>query len=138
MSFDEERRPSGNRNVVVVLAIVGGLTLACGLGCAGLFYWGWHAFTTELPALEAATVGFLDDVNAGRLDAAYVRTTKAFQDTHSREQFEKLVGQYPALRSATSRKITNLHLNKQPRETVGTVKATVLSADNSLSFTLKL
>src|SRR5262245_36843688 len=98
MSFpDETDRSSSTKTLVIVLSVVGGLVLLGILGCVGLVFWGLRTVTTELPVAQAAATAFLDDINAGRLDEAYDRTSQGLRSALSREQFEAFVARFPVL-----------------------------------------
>ena len=89
-----------------------------------------------MPAVQASADAFLDDIVAGRIDAAYARTSTNFRATHNADQFQGLVDQYPALRAHTSRSYAFLNVSQQLGGPVGTVRMTILSSNSSLSFTL--
>jgi hypothetical protein len=113
MPYDHEPdyrpAPSGGGNTVkIVLIIVGGIVLVVAIACGGLVYVGSifvarmsrtveevaasfkEEFGHILRSNEAAT-RFMEDVDAGELDAAYGRTTEEFKKRHDRKAFEETV-----------------------------------------------
>jgi hypothetical protein len=67
-------------------------------------YWiGQESFSRtghENPKITATS--FLDDLGAGRIEAAYARTSAGFQACHSAESLRELLNQSPQLRDAES------------------------------------
>jgi hypothetical protein len=136
--FELEHRPRSSKKIWIwILGIGSGLLLLCGLGCGGLIYWMVGMFR-ELPAVQASAEAFVNDLGAQRVDAAYARTSKAFQQTQSQDQFRAWVKRYPALTTFTSKSYSGLNLYQQPGGTQGIVKVTLLGPQNSLSLTLIL
>jgi hypothetical protein len=129
-------RGSSRKTLAIVLSLVGIVFLLCMGSCGGLLFWGLRTAMSTLPALQTSANAFLDDLGAGRVEAAYARTSVGFQANQTLAQFRAMVDQYPALKEHTSRSVNWVHVSQQLGGPIGTVQATVLSAHNSLSFTL--
>jgi hypothetical protein len=108
MSYRDEDSGSSNRNVLIVLGVIGGGLLLVLLLCAGLGYLAVIKMTEAVkPMTEMiqdiqkgpqVVDGFLADIRAGQLEPAYRSTTDAFQKRMTLEQFKKLVAEHPALK----------------------------------------
>jgi hypothetical protein len=134
----EFERPRSNLKVLwIILGIVGGLFLLCGLSCAGLVYWGFGMFK-QFPAMTASADAFINDLSSGQVDAAYNRTSSAFKSRMNAQQFQAFIDRFPALRKQTSRSTQGFNINQTPQGLQGVIKTTVLGPNDSLSFTLVL
>lgn len=80
------------------------LSFAC---CGGVAYYG---FDQMFAGPRRMANGFFLDLREGRLDAAYDRMGRTYQDTHDRDAFEVAVGQLPALTQHTAVSWSGIHV----------------------------
>ncbi len=106
--------------------------------CAGLLVWGIKSTASNVSDTQVCANSFLDEIQQNRIDSAYAQTSTGFKRNHTPEQFTNLVTEYPALSSHTSRTLGGVSVFAQPGGSVATVQMTVVSSNNSLSFTLSL
>jgi hypothetical protein len=138
-----EKKSGGNTALIIVL-VIGGVFLVVALVCGGLAYYGLRSFSQvmqtamaqvgEMTAAMAEPELFFQDIAAGNLDAAYGRTSKAYQGRTKLEDFKKFV-ETNKLKNATSRFASNQ--NYTPQRT--TAHYTVTAADGtSVSLTIQV
>jgi hypothetical protein len=125
------------KTLLIIFGAIGGVFLLCGLGCGGLiFYWLSPNPFSSMPNVMTEVDIFLDALKTDQVHVAYGRTSRAFQTRQSFEQFRAFVAQYPALTEQTSRQYGGLNIVSGTGGTTATIEATVLTANNSLAFTL--
>jgi hypothetical protein len=97
------RSETGIWTVRVIMAF--GIFLPLLLLVGVVYYWvDWQSAREELRSggdsadFQRVAHTFFEDIKAERLDAAYQATTTGFKKRMSKEQFEKLVKRYPAIK----------------------------------------
>jgi len=104
---------STKKTLIIVLSIVGGLVLLCGLSCVGIGIWAFKKFG-DLPQVGVSAEMFSENLASGRIDAAYAQTSPRFQKKQTLEEFKALLKRYPALTTATSRNLSNMDVKQTP------------------------
>ena len=102
---------SGSNTTLIIVGIVGGVVLVFLLVCGGLAYLAINAAKEGMEAIRPMMEGFeemaqsehiandfLENIRAGRLDAAYQSTTESFKKRLSRKAFDELVQKHPELK----------------------------------------
>jgi hypothetical protein len=110
MSRDDEAGSSSS-TVIIIVSIVGVVVVLVVLTCGGVIFLLARTFSQvvatavqqgiEMQASVLLAQEFLDDLSNDRLDAAYAKTSKAYQGRLTREQFGDLVKKHPALKDAS-------------------------------------
>jgi hypothetical protein len=86
--------------------VIGSVVVLLSVGAAGLaLYWydwnsareNWHVPTSTEPYLKVHRA-FLEDIEAGRTDAAYQATTDSFRKRVGRDEFEAQAARYRAFK----------------------------------------
>lgn len=131
--YDRPRRrdrDSGNKNLLIVLGVVGGLVVLGVVGCIGGLVWtGYKAAKTVQEGMQsfvgmAAADTFLTDIQGGRSAAAYANTTANFKTQMSQKQFDDFLAQNPILTKHQFHSMGNMNPVGQPP-----VKKVVVSFD---------
>jgi hypothetical protein len=123
MSFAEDRG-SGNKTLLIVFGILGGVLLLALLVCGGLAFFAVRTIgpvmNKTMQMVEDMTQGmaaaqtFLENIRSDQLDDAYTATTDAFQKRMDRQAFEDLVHRYPALQQPGTLETPNMN-NPNPQ-----------------------
>ncbi len=87
---------------------------------------------------QISAEAFLTYVSVGQLDDAYGVTAPAFQQKVSREQFQTLIGQYPAFTKQTRRSLGGMRIFQQPNGRRAFFQYSLVGPNNSLALTLVL
>jgi hypothetical protein len=130
------RRGSGNKVILIVLAIVGGIGLVMVAACAGCGIWAFKSFTKDIPPAQASADAFLDDLKAGRIDAAYASTSNGFRAAQTLDQFRDFVKRLDTLKSQTSRSTVSSRLFQGTGGKQVTLIMTLHAPNNAMSCTL--
>jgi hypothetical protein len=109
MSREAEESSSG-KTVIIVVGIIAGVILVIVLACAGLGYFAFKAMgpafnsamqmAQDIQQANAAGLAFLGDLAADRLDEAYKRTSKSYQEGQNLEAFRKLIAKHPNVKNS--------------------------------------
>jgi hypothetical protein len=130
------RRGSGNKVILIVLAVVGGVGLVVVLACAGCGIWAFKSITKDIPPAQASADAFLDDLKAGRTDAAYGSASSSFKTTQTLEQFREFVNRFDTLKTQITRSTESSRLFQGTGGKKVTLKMTLQSPNNAMSCTL--
>lgn len=111
-----EKKSGGNTAVIIVL-VIGGIFLAVVLVCGGLGFYAFRSFSQvmqtamaqvgEMVAAQQEPELFFNDLQAGQIDAAYARTSKAYKARTTLDDFKKFLDAHKALKNYTSRAVFN-------------------------------
>jgi hypothetical protein len=154
MSYAEETPSSGNKTLLIVVGVVGGVLIVALLICAGVVYLMVNAARQAAQAMKpmmemmqdiqkapGVADAFLADIRAGRLDAAYRSTTEAFKKRMSEKEFTELIEKHPAFKE--SAELVNMDTNQagkqaQPFPSTYRFRYTAASKDdkNRIEFTV--
>jgi hypothetical protein len=118
------------------LLVVRGLILLAVIGCLGMLGIAgkWLA---DWQALRAAAEAYLSELDAGRIEDAYARTTRNFQMNQDFHVYQPAVSR-SLLRRQGSRSYSHVGVYRGPAGPEGIVLATVHGPDHSLPITLIL
>ncbi len=128
-------RKSSNFLVIILVAVVGGgfaLLLCCG-GCG---FWFYRMYSSNMPAAEASANAFLDDLQDGRIEAAYASTSMGFQAATNLNQFRDFAKQFPALTMPANRNIESRSLNSTTSGKQATFKIVLNAPNNGITCTV--
>jgi hypothetical protein len=138
MDHFREKGSSTTKILLIVFGAIGGVLLLMVVVCGGLIYWGVNTFGPAFTAVQDSAEAFVQDIHAGRIQAAYNRTSSKFQAQSTLPQFQAFVAQFPALATYTSLTKTGIHVNSTPAGTQGIVSYSAVGPNNSLSFRLTI
>jgi hypothetical protein len=129
-------RPRSNVRWIVggVAAIAGAVCLVC----CGAGVWFFSSMAAEVPVATAAADEFLDDLKAQRIDEAYSRTTTAFQNASTIENFRGLLQAAPIVTGHTTRQVQLSRIFKNTNGSIATFRVTFTSQDSSGGATLTM
>ncbi len=117
-----------DNTAVKIVAIIGGVILVIVLSCSVLGYFLIQTakkmasdiegtikeFAEDAKQSQKAVDSFLADIRAGKLDNAYQSTTKEFKERMSRQEFEDLIKQHPALKERPTASNSNMNSPNPP------------------------
>ena len=83
----------------IVLSLTAGLILLAGAVCGGCLYQG----VVDVSEVARVSDAFMDDLAAGRLEAAYASTAQATKAVTTEEAFRAAYDFYPALKNQAGR-----------------------------------
>jgi hypothetical protein len=115
----QERDSGGTNTVLIVLGIVGGVILLVALVCGGIAFLVFRSVGSaaqkfgevieaeqkkmeEVAQAQRIVTDFIEDLAAGRLDAAYADTTDRFQARMTKDQLSALVDKHSLIKKHTS------------------------------------
>lgn len=138
---EPRERPAraSNRSLWLALGAVGCVTV---LGCAGgigaFAYWGFRAFTADLPPAQATADRFLDLLKDEKIDAAYDLTSPGFRAGQSPAEFAAYVKRFETLTRHTTRTQNGVRLFHDASGKRVFVQTTLSAPNNALTCTLVL
>jgi hypothetical protein len=106
--------------------------------CAGLLYFAVKTMGTDIPAAQAAGDSFLGDLKSDRVEAAYAKSTKAFQSGQTLEEFKVFLDRFSIFKTHTSKSSSGVHVFHGTGGKQATIKMTLISENNAMSCTLVL
>jgi hypothetical protein len=144
MSQDQPEAPSSNKTVLWIVGIIAAVVVVVILVCGGVAYLAINVFQkvavsardvlADLQAAPATAQQFLSDLAANQVDAAYARTSAAYQAQWSKEAFRDYLAKHPLLTTHTS--TTSQTLNITPP--TATIKETLIGPKGTDSCTMQL
>jgi hypothetical protein len=100
---------SGTNTVLIVLGVVAAVILLIVLACGALSFLAFRGvsgvmatvkqFAEDMQQADVAAAGFLNDLAANHADQAYERTSKAFQQRQTLQEFQAYVDKNPPLKN---------------------------------------
>jgi hypothetical protein len=120
---------------------VGALLLTLILVCGGVAFFGFRAAKDMFNQISSATgtaESFLNQIQAGHLPAAYRVTSQTYQASHTQQQFEKFVAQFPILTEHTNRTAGSFNMMKMNGIDQFRIQYTLTAPNNGLTCTLTL
>ena len=90
-----------SRGAKIALGLVAGSFLLAGGVCGGCLYRG----KVDVAEIRRVADAFMDDLAAGRLEAAYASTARAMKAGSSQEAFQAAYDFYPALKNQAGRAV---------------------------------
>jgi len=124
MTFPRQTGKGSDRTSLAENALAGGIILLGGLLCVGLILFLVNG-VADHNSLRASADALLNDLDSGRIESAYARTTRNFQSVQSLKQFHGMVGPSPGFRSRGSRSISRVKVSKEAAGPTGVVQARV-------------
>lgn len=134
MTDGREGGTSTTKILLIVFGILGGFLLLAILACGGLIYWGVNKVVPTITEVQKTAQGFVEDVRAGRFEAAYGQTSTGFRANTTLQQLKDLVARFPALTNYTSLTTGGTNIHTTPAGTQGIVSYTAVGPQNSVSF----
>jgi hypothetical protein len=134
----DQPRKSGNKTLIIVLIVVASGGFLMLLACGGCGYWIYHSYQQDVPPAEASANAFLDDLQAGRVDAAYASTSTGFKSAVTLAQFREFLKQYQTFGAQTSRSVDGKTINNNTSGKQVVFKFTLHSPGNAMNCTVIL
>ncbi len=134
---DRGGRPSSNKSLWIILGAVGCVSL---LGCLGLValagYWGFKAFTNDIPAAQTAADQFLSVLKEGKIEDAYASMSADYRAKHSPEQFAAFLKKIETFTRHTSRTRNGVRMHQDGSGKRVYIQMTLKAPNNATTCTL--
>jgi hypothetical protein len=137
MDHESDSGGSTKKTLIIVLSIVGGLVLLCGLSCVGFGVWAFKKYG-DLPQVAVNAELFGENIATDDIAAAYAQTSRGFQEKQTLEEFKALLQRYPSLKSATSHTLSNMDVKETPNGMEAHVQEIVSGPNGSNTVSLTL
>lgn len=160
MNQEPDEKPGVNRSLTIIIAAVVVLILLLIAACGGVIFMGANLFSklasqgmnaaVQMADSQKNLLDFVAELQGGKIDAAYARTSTGFRKKMSLEAFRQFVDSQPSLKKPGSVNNNQMHFNasadKAPsgipdlnaEGTRITMSGSLNNSDGSVSYSLEM
>jgi hypothetical protein len=138
MAISNKSQKPASQALKLTAAVLGAAALLGVIVCAGLIYWAFNVFSTDVPLAEATGNDFLDSLRSGQNDVAYANSTVSFKKKYSAEELGELKRRFPGLKNHQSRTFDHVTVVRLATGKEARLNVTLYTTDGPVRCTLIL